>query len=81
MLSCFLEFLEAVDDLLFEAIKRVRQRLIGELGGSDRAAMVATDVRPIVTDALDVDLNPRTKRLPYPVSNKLHWTSTPPSGE
>ena len=81
MVSRFLELVEAVDDLLVEAIEPVRQRLIEELGGSDRAAMVARGVRPIVIDASDADFDPRTKRLPYPTSNKLHWTSTPLSGE
>ncbi|WP_146068105.1 hypothetical protein [Cryobacterium sp. M96] len=81
MVSRFLELLEAVDDLLFEAIEPVRQKLIEKLGGSDRAAMVARGVRPRVINASDADFDPRTKRLPYPTSNKLHWTSTPLSGE
>ncbi|TFD27710.1 hypothetical protein [Cryobacterium lyxosi] len=81
MVSRFLELLEAVDDLLFEAIQPVRQRLIKKLGRSDRAAMVARGVRPNVIDALDADFDPRTKRLPYPTSNKLHWSSTPLNGE
>ena len=81
LVSRFLELLEVVDDLLFEAIEPVRQRLIEKLGRSDRAAMVTRGVRPNVIDASDSDFDPRTKRLPYPTSNKLHWTLTPLSGE
>ncbi|TFC56883.1 hypothetical protein E3O62_11935 [Cryobacterium sp. TMT2-15-1] len=81
MVSRFLELVEAVDDLLFEAIVPVRQRLVEELAKSDRAAMVARGVRPLVINASDADFDPRTKRLPYPTSNKLHWSSTPLSGE
>ena len=81
MVSRFLELLEAVDDLLFEAIEPVRQRLIEKLGGSDRAAMVASGVRTVVINATDADFDPRTKRLPYPISHKLHWSSTPLSSQ
>ena len=81
IVSRFLELLEAVEDLLFEVTEPVRQRLIEELGRSDRAAMVAKGVRPNMIDALDADFDPRTKRLPYPTSTKLHWSSTPLSGD
>lgn len=75
----FRELVEVVDDLLFEVTEPVRQRLIEELGRSDLARMVAEGARPNVIDATDAEFDPRTKRLPYPTSNKLHWSSTPVS--
>ena len=73
--------MDAVDDLLFEVIEPVRQRLFEELRASDRAEMLASGARPTVIDVTDADFNPQTKRLPYPISNKLHWTSEPLSSE
>ena len=81
LVSRFLELLGAVDDLLFEATEPVRQRLIEELAKSDRAVMVARGARPNVINATDADFDPRTKRLPYPISHKLHWSSTPLSSQ
>ena len=81
LVSRFRQLLEAVDGLLYEAIEPVRQRLTEDLRGSDRAEMLARGARPKVINATDSDFDPRTKRLPYPITNKLHWSSTPLSGE
>ncbi|TFD27737.1 hypothetical protein [Cryobacterium lyxosi] len=81
LVSRFLALLETVDELLFEVTEPVRQRLIEQLGRSNRAGMVAGGARPIVINATDADFDPRTKRSRYPTSNKLHWSSTPLSGQ
>ena len=81
IVSRFLALLETVDELLFEVTEPVRQRLIKELGTSDRAGMVAGGARLSLINATDADFDPRTKRSRYPTSNKLHWSSTPLSGE
>lgn len=77
----FRELVDVVDDLLFEMIEPVRQRLIEQLRASNRAGMLASGARPTVINVTDADFNPQTKRLPYPTSNKLHWTSEPLSSE
>lgn len=81
LVNRFRELVEVVDELLFDVTEPVRQRLIEELARSDLAGMVAEGARPNTINAPDADFDPRTKRLPYPTSNKLHWSPITSSSE
>ena len=76
LVDCFRELMEAVDDLLFEVIEPVRQRLVDTLRGSDLATMVNLSGQLRIVEAMDADFSPRTRRRPYPTAHTVYWSAT-----
>lgn len=72
----FRELIEVMDDLLFEVIEPVRQRLIEQLRESDLAKLVDARGQLKIVDAMDTDFAPRTKRRPYPTSFTRYWSES-----
>ncbi|MDR6413485.1 hypothetical protein [Pseudarthrobacter sulfonivorans] len=77
----FQKLMEIADDLLFEVIEPVRQRLVEQLSGSDLETMVIDDGRLEIVEAMDTDFNPRTRRRPYPTSHTVYWSATSLTGD
>ncbi|WP_157356965.1 hypothetical protein [Arthrobacter sp. U41] len=77
----FRELIEVMDDLLFEMIEPVRQRLIEQLRESDLAKMVDEGGQLEAVYATDADFNPRTRRRPYPTSHTVYWSGASQPGD
>lgn len=77
----FHKLVALVDDLLFEVIEPVRQRLVEHLSGSNLETMLIEGGQLPTVEATDADFNPRTRRGPYPTSHTLYWSATSLPGD
>lgn len=68
----FRDLIDALQELLDEAIDPIRARLEAGLRNADRDELLSAS-RPDVVEKLARDFNPRTKRKLYPDGHTVYW--------